>query len=247
MKTAIRRLIFVALFLMGFPVLAQPITEVTWETPAWEGLTKEDDTGLYHELISAIYGNAGIKVVINYRPWARAVFDVENGTADFTGGDSRSNKFAQPNNPIIRHTEVVFFRKTAIPSYQGVDDLRNKKGVWIMGYTDNFPHQFKKHLKGNGNPSRNGALKMVLLGRADYYLDNDYQLPQTLKEFEGLYTASEYDTGTVYVEDLFMCFTKSPRGQRLADIFDQGMKKLAESGELKKIYAKWKRIAPPVK
>ena len=247
MKTAIHSLIFVAFLLTGSPVFAQAITEVTWETPAWEGLTKEDGTGLYHELISAIYGSVGIKVVVNYRPWARAVFDVENGTADFTGGDSRSSKFAQPNTPIIRHTELIFFKKKTVPSYRGIEDLSSKNGVWIMGYTDNFPRQFKKHLKGNGNASRNGALKMVLLGRADYYLDNDYQLPQTLKEYEGLYTASEYDTGTVYIEDLFMCFTKSPRGQRLAELFDQGMKKLSESGELKKIYAKWNRIAPPVK
>ena len=224
----------------------QKITQITWATPEWKALTNKDGTGLYHELINEIYGRAGIRVVVEYVPWVRAMDIVKKGEADFSGGDSPSEDYAQPKIPIIRNTELVFFKKSTYPSYKGVENLDNKSGVWIRGYVDNFPKEIKSHLKGTENTTRTGALQMVLADRADYYLDNDFQMDQTLKEFEGKYAASEYATGTVYAENLFLCFTKTPRGQRLADIFDQGMKSLAASGKLNRIYTKWVRTAPLV-
>jgi polar amino acid transport system substrate-binding protein len=226
---------------------SQNITKVTWATPDWEGMTNMDGTGLYHDVISTVYGRSGIQVIVEYAPWARATAEVESGEADFTGGDSPTDKFAQPKVPLIRHIEIAFFKKTAVPVYSGLADLDQRLGVWVRGYVDNMPDDIKRHLKGTGNSTRVGAVEMVLSGRADYYLDNDYQMSQTLKAFEGQYKPSEYATGLVEIEDLFLCCTKSPRGRRLAELFDQGMKKLAISGELTKIYAKWNRVAPPVK
>ena len=59
-----------------------------------------------------------------------------------------------------------------------------------------------------------------------------------MKKFEGKFDPSEYESRTIYVEDLYMCFSKSTRGQQLAEIFDQQARKLSDSGELKRIYAK---------
>ena len=240
-------LAYLALVLSGIfaiPAFSQTITKANWVTPSWEGYVDENGKGLYFDVISAVYEPEGIQITINFRPWPRALFEVENGLADFTGADSRTSKFAQPKTPILRSPEVVFLRKAAIPSYRNIESLNKKSGVWVSGYTDNLPDQIKKHLKGKGNPSRDAAFQMVLLGRADYFLDNDYQLAQTMNKFAGKFDTSEFQVATVYSEDLYMCFTKSQRGQRLADIFDQRMKKLSDAGELKRIYAKWNRFSP---
>ena len=237
-------LLIVASGLTGLPAFSQTISKATWVTPSWEGYIDEQGKGLYADVVSAILGKAGIELSINYRPWNRALFEVENGLADFTGADSRSDKYAQPKTPILRSTEVAFFRKSKVTSIRNAASLDGKAGVWVLGYTDNLPDKIKKHLNGKGNPSREAAFQMLLLGRADYFLDNDFQLAQTMKKFEGKYQPSEYDSRIIYVEDLYMCFTKSPHGQRLAEIFDQQEKKLSDSGELKRIYAKWNRFSP---
>ena len=243
MKKLVRFLILATLIL-AHPTLAQPINKATWATPSWEGFIDERKTGLYYDVVTAAYKEAGVEITIKFHPWARALSEVANGRADFTGADSPTKKFIQPKYPILRSTEVAFFKKSTIPSYRSINSLDGKSGVWVLGYTDNLPPQVKQHLHGNGNLSREAALQMVLLGRADYFLDNDYQLALTTKTLEGKFSPDEYETATVYVEDLFMCFTKSPRGQQLANLFDQGMKKLAETGELKRIYAKWNRFSP---
>ena len=237
-------LLVAASALTAIPASSQPITNATWVTPSWEGYIDEQGKGLYADVVSAIFSKAGIELSISYRPWNRALFEVENGLADFTGADSRSDKYAQPKTPILRSTEVAFFKKSKTTSIRNAASLSGKTGVWVLGYTDNLPDEIKKHLKGKGNPSREAAFQMLLLGRADYFLDNDFQLAQTMKKFEGKYQPSEYDSRTIYVEDLYMCFTKSPRGQRLAEIFDQQAKKLSDSGELKRIYAKWSLFSP---
>ncbi len=237
-------LLVAASALTAIPASSQPITKATWVTPNWEGYIDEQGKGLYADVISAIFGKAGIEIKISYRPWNRSLFEVENGVADFTGADSRSEKFAQPRTPIVRSTEVVFFKKSKTTSIRNAASLSGKTGVWVLGYTDNLPEEVKKHLQGKGNPSREAAFKMLLLGRADYYLDNDFQLAQTMKKFEGKFDPSEYESRTIYVEDLYMCFSKSTRGQQLAEIFDQQARKLSDSGELKRIYAKWNRFSP---
>ena len=174
-------LLVAASALTAIPASSQPITKATWVTPNWEGYIDEQGKGLYADVISAIFGKAGIEIKISYRPWNRSLFEVENGVADFTGADSRSEKFAQPRTPIVRSTEVVFFKKSKTTSIRNAASLSGKTGVWVLGYTDNLPEEVKKHLQGKGNPSREAAFKMLLLGRADYYLDNDFQLAQTMK------------------------------------------------------------------
>ena len=236
--------LMVLLFIAAPPVFAQAISKATWVTPIWEGYVDESRQGLYYEVISAIYEREKIRLEINFRPWTRALFEVESGLADFTGADSRSAKFIQPRTPIIKSNEVVFFRKSSFPTFRGIESLEDKTGIWVLGYTDNFPESVKNNLNGKGNPSREAAFQMLLLGRADYFLDNDYQMAQTLKKFGKKFKASDYGLATVYSENLYMCFTHSPRGQRLADIFDERMKMLSGSGELKRIYAKWSRFSP---
>lgn len=139
---------------------------------------------------------------------------------------------------------AVFYSRTAVPSYRGPADLEGLTGIWPMGYVDNMPASIKSFLSGSGVPDPKIALRMVLHGRCDYYIDDRPMLFRVLESSEEPCDPSAFAKDVLYTENLFFCFTKNERGRKLADLFDRGMRRLRSSGELARIYAAWGHPVP---
>lgn len=216
--------------------------EVVWHTPNdWEGYVNAEGKGLYVDLVNEVFSARNIRVKRETVPWKRALYNVQVGKADFTGGTTPIPGYHVSRQPLVQGWEVVFFRKGTIQK-PVLNHLRGKQGVWPMGYIDEFPQAIKGVLQGQDIANREQGVRMVLSGRADYYLDNLVQLADTLDliPLEG----HEFECGEIFSDTIYMLFTRNTRGRKLRDLYDQEIDRLARTDALKKIYEKWSFEVP---
>ncbi|MBW8189744.1 transporter substrate-binding domain-containing protein [Neiella marina] len=218
---------------------AEPIEQIVWATPAWPDYTDRDGSGLYHEILDRIFDPLGIPLIRQYMPWKRALASVEAGSADMTGAVVYSSECLLSSYPVIKDIESVLFKPHKIEPWLGVDSLRDKSGVWVRGYT--IPKAFTGILHGRGVETRKQAVLIMARDHgADYYLDNEPQMRQTIASMTiAPDLAQHYQIERLYTVDSYWRFHRSERGENIRRLFDQGIQRLYCSGELDALYQKW--------
>jgi len=107
--------------------------------------------------------------------------------------------------------------------------------AWIKGY------ELHEYLDAKFNKreliNRDGVLQLLDLGRLDYYID---ARPEIQTHFGAtLETDTRFAVETIKKLNLYLGFANTGKGRKLADIFDERLPKLIESGELKALFDKW--------
>lgn len=220
--------------------IAEEIREIRWATPEWENYTDKDGSGFYNELMSRIFESRQITLIRSYVPWKRALVMVQNGDADMTGTENPNETYLQSTYPIFQSIESVWFKKSIIKEWKGLESLKGRKGVWYQGYLESAPEELIPFLQGRDVRTRIQAVKVVVNERgADYYFDNKDQMMRTIQSADIPLNLDEYQIETVYIGEMNWQFHKSERGEKIRAIFDQGFKELYCSGELLQLYEKW--------
>lgn len=235
----------IVLFLFSFSSVAVEIKEIVWISPEWKGYTNKDETGIYNEIMNQVFQEKGIKIIRVYAPWKRSLVKVQASQADVTGGEVSSSLYYQSKYPLTVSRESIFFEKVTIGNWAGIQSIENKKGVWIRGYSLG-DKELEKRLKIQINDSRENALKMVFWRRVDYYVDSHSQLLKTLENAELPFNQDEYQIETIKELYLYMSFSKTNRGKRIRDLYDEGIERLyrTKKTKLKELYEKEGLLLP---
>lgn len=214
---------------------------VRWATESWQDYTNKDGTGLYNDIVKAAFTEH--QLVTIYLPWKRSLLEVKNGISDMTGATSSVKGYATPRYPILAAPISILFKKDKI-NFTSLSTLENHVGVWPSPYEDElFIETDKTLFKGFSVQERDTAYKLLVSGRADYFLDTKalHQAWLATQEVQskGKIKAQDYTIVDISQLNLFMIFTDNARGDKLKNIFEAGMTKLIQQGELRKIYEKY--------
>ncbi len=213
----------------------------------WAGFTNEDMTGVYWDVLKAVYEPVGIQVKAEAMPWKRAEHTVLWKEADAIVGDyyyqeKAGKDFLYPTWHIsVEDPIAAVFKKGAIPDWeqQGLQSLAGKTVGWIRGYDFDTKDWFDVAVKKNEVNTILQGLKMLAAGRFEVFID--YR--STIKpegEKAGIDLEQDYEMKTIKLGDkLFLKFANTERSKQLITIFDERMSKLVTSGEIKQIYTKW--------
>ena len=100
--------------------------------------------------------------------------------------------------------------------------------------------------------SRKQCLLLVVARRKDYCVDlTEVQLQsvalinETAENIDGqnveldLAELEQYVTRYLAAKELFIVFPKTPKGQKLAELYDKGYVALRDAGKLRQVYEKW--------
>lgn len=84
---------------------------------------------------------------------------------------------------------------------------------------------------------------MLNVDRIDVFLDNNYDLQKTIKisnkELKnGNFNINDYNMSELMQLKLYIGFADSPKGRKLAKIFDERIPKLIANGKLKELFKK---------
>ena len=129
---------------------------------------------------------------------------------------------------------VAFFKKKAVNKWSGEASLKGKKVGWLRGYA--FDDYFKVKVKKRELNSRESALRMLRKGRIDFFVDADVEINNVIRKQK--FDKSGYRMETILTLNLYLAFANTSRGKKLAEIWDQRIMELHNSGKLKVLYEK---------
>lgn len=223
---------------------ADNISEVIVVGPSWDRFTNTDGTGLYHEILNEVFGLYGIRVIRQYVPSERAYDLVRSGRADMmTCHDVAVPPLQLAKYPMYAGAYHVFFSKHNVGEWKGVESMRDQSVVWRLGYYSpaNFPVPIKPREVKTGQ----SAMGMVLLGRADFYVDDISFIHDSIQQNKISYDENEYDIKEAGYRTYHPVLLVSERGNAVKALYDKGMEQLIRSGKIQAIFEKWGFPLPP--
>lgn len=224
--------------------LSSSLTDMLVVSEPLQDLTNKDGTGLYWDILRAIYESQGIKVKVEAVPLKRAQYLIEKQAADVMLGHYRgdSKNMIFPQWHYNAQTISAIFKKGSL-NWNGEQSLVGKKVAWIRGADYNkylsVPVSFEE------KSDHMGPLLMLQSDRIDVFLDDNEELLKTFQLSadrlqQAGFSRNDYQVETLLVLKLYPAFADTTRGRKLADIFDNQMPQLISSGKLKAMFDKWK-------
>jgi ABC-type amino acid transport substrate-binding protein len=213
-----------------------PDNEIHLASEVWPEHTESTGRGLGWDVLRRVFEPEGIQLKIHSVPYTRSIGLVQRGEADAWVGSYR-NEIAGALYPRWHYdadqVSALSLNSTPVPS---LDTLGRYRLAWIRGYNyqDYLPNL--KHF--TEIQRRSGILSMLELGHVDFYIDARTEVDDVLA------TATDrgrYRMTPLVRLPLYLGFADTPRGRRLADIFDRRMTALVASGELRPLFKRWKQ------
>lgn len=228
---------------------AEPTNCISIATPEWAGETNADGTGLYFELLRAVYKPLGIDLCFQIAPFNRVVRMLKNRSIDasvafYSEEDARSigwDFYTTSKSAVGVERLVAIFRKGLISQWSYPRSLEHLRVAWIDNY--GFENPIGVALEYQRITSQQHGWKLLKAGRIDVYMDSESDALNCAREC-GI-DLNDYRVETAVTETLHIPFAKTVRGQRFQEMFDRRMEELWQSGELAQIYQAWGHALPP--
>lgn len=216
---------------------ATEVKDINVSSEAWEDATNKDGTGLYWDIIRLIYEPVGVAVKLDTSSYARSVALVKQSRADAWVGSylDEEEGIIYPKSYFDADVVAAMFIDATGNQWQGEQSLEGKNVGWIKGYElhEYLDVAFNKRELIN----RDSVVSLLKSGRLDYFID-------AVAEFDTHFSEALKKDTTLRLEtikhlNLYLGFANSPKGQKLADIFDERFALILENGSLKKLFDKW--------
>ncbi|MBF0204986.1 MAG: transporter substrate-binding domain-containing protein [Desulfamplus sp.] len=213
----------------------------------WEPYTSQTDPKgkLLEEVVTEAFKAEGIDVQYEYFPWKRSYVNAERGQYDGTFPWNRTPEreaaFYTHKISLIKDEGVYFHLKSNPFDWNTIEDLKKYK----VGVTISYKQEaiYKEHgITADTVPEEAMNFKKMLTGRIEVYQTSKAVGYATIKKLFSPEDAAKFTNHPKAVEtdEFYILFSKKlPTSKALADKFDEGMKKIKESGLYDKILAKY--------
>jgi len=243
--------LFLSIFLSS--ALAEPhrvVKNISVSSESLNGLAEEDGSGLYWEIMRAIFEPHGYALKPLIIPHARSRVWTATGKVDAMLG-ARHNETERLFFPFW-HLGVnfisVMFHKDSTYGWQNEYSLRDQ----TIGMVRNAKYEQYLYvpIKLQEVAKRSDGVKMLSLKRIGFYLDKRLELESELFHRSAELEAFGFIRHDYVIKDLvsikqYVAFSDTQRGRSMAELFDRGMERLIANGELKRLYDKYGHTTYP--
>ncbi|MBN1501755.1 MAG: transporter substrate-binding domain-containing protein [Spirochaetes bacterium] len=213
-------------------------------TPEWVNQTNGNGTGLYFEIIKAVFEPEGFTVEYAIVPWPRAEYMVKTGESDVMPGDikTETNNFIYPDQIFLNEITSTIFKKNKI-QWLGKSSLQNRKCIWLTGY--NYQKTLGEKVTWFEIDNREAAVKAILADRSDFYIDAKIDISYYFRKHPEQKNLFEFRD--IYSVDIYLKFSNNARGKHLSDLYDKRVKKLKNDRKFREIFKKYNYDFPVYK
>jgi len=240
------------LLLSSSAALAMP-SSITVVADNWCPYNCEPDSekpGYVIELIKAIYEPENIKVNYEIMPWTRAINATRDQkyTAIICAAKNEAPDFVYPQRMVGVSIYKFYTRKDSDWTYQNTASLENVALGAVDGYSYN--NDIDAYLKHNrrdrarvqlvsGEFATEQNIRKLMAKRIDVMLEDPNVVANSLlalDEKDSLRASGRLDNPNPEQDNLYLAFSpNNPDAKALAAIFDRGLVRIRETGELERI------------
>lgn len=235
----LQRIVTLLLMFCFLPLLSSAGTEekkLITAGPSWDRFTNQDGHGLYHDIIGLVF--SGYSITHVYVSSVQANKMVELGRADIKMCETEVEPpLVLAKYPMYENDFYVVYRRDRIGTWKGNSTLEKRSVVWREGYysqTD-FTVSVNPVIVRSGE----SALKMLSLGRVDFYVDDLTLIRQSFVRAQEQFDPKVYAIKKIGARKYFPVFSTTSRGEALRREYEEGMVRLYKEGTLQQIYKHW--------
>ncbi len=211
--------------------------EIIMASEEWANATNRDGTGLYWDIVRAVYEPVGIKTKFVTRTYNGSINLIKKNRVDAAVGiypeQFQDGLFSR--YPFIRDYILVLFKRNRLSQWTGQESLKHQQVAWIKGYA--YDHFLEVPVHKREFSRRETILRRLDKDQIDFFMDTRNNMESVLNT--GIVEVSHYTVETVMALDRYLVFANSQKGKKLKTIFDQRFPQLVESGEIERLFAKW--------
>lgn len=207
--------------------------------PVWDGYTNADGSGLYWEVLQAIYEPVGITIKTANVPWNRAmkmvtrysVYNAIVGEKKDTEEDLLFPKYAID----VEYMSVLTMANRKMP-WEGVASLAGKKVGWMKDY--DVISEKERNFELTEYRTVAHGLELLEAGRIDYMIDEWDEISEAVAangQDMTRYVMNEMPNGS----DNFVGFANTALSQILIEIYNERLPVIYQDKTLQAIYKKW--------
>ncbi len=240
-----RKLALVLLFVFAASLNAFSNETIKLATGEWAPYTSEKDPNgkIAETIVREAFGLEQIDVTYEYYPWKRSYESAKKGkvagTFPWFKNEERMKECIYHKEPLLNETEVFFHLKNLDFKWENYKDL----GKYKIGGTLGFSHVKeleKEGIKLDVTSREDLNFKKLLAGRIEAYPASLIVGYNTINKLFAPEKAALFTnhTKTLKADQMYLIFSKNiPNGQKLADKFDSGLRRLKASGRYDEIIA----------
>jgi polar amino acid transport system substrate-binding protein len=205
---------------------------------------RREDGGALSRLVRDIFKAAGYRVEFVYHPWDRNLLMLEQGSLNAVMPyicSSARQRVSSCSDAVVRGEVVLFQRKGRTLDWQHVEDLKAFSIATTLGYSygpqfDAAVHNGQLQVQQSGKEDT--GFRLLELGRVDFHPQDravGYAMLRRMfaPEARALIT---HHPRVLNTEPLHLLFRKGDaQADRLREVFNTGLRRLAESGELERL------------
>lgn len=203
----------------------------------WHDLTRKDGTGLYFDVIRAVYEPVGVAVRIRILPYARTVNLVRDKRADaWVASFLKEKDFPlYPQWHFDQNAQMVLYTARSELPYQDQSSLANRRVAWLRDF--GLDRYIKVPMRVTEVDTLASALGMLDHGRIDYVIGARSDLQDYIRDAK--VDMSRYQMKFVMHLGLYLAFADTPRAAALRDIWDRRMETLHKNDAFLALYRQY--------
>jgi len=216
---------------------------ITFVSEEWDDSTRSDGTGLYWDIIRAVFEPEGYKVITINKSYAGSVSMVKKKAMDAMVGayEKEIADGIYPQTHFAVDVVQAVYKKGRTIEWKDVTSIKDSTVAWISGYSYEYylSADIAKSLTIRLFNNREDIFKFFATGKLDFYIDAEADIKDFFKKHANQYQEQDFIRQTFLELKLFVVFTSDERGRKLAAIFDRRMQDLLKQGEIRKLYDKY--------
>lgn len=216
--------------------------EILLSSDSWHLLTMPDGSGLYFDIIRAVYEPLGIRVKIKIVPYARSVSMVKEKITDgWVASFFNEQPFPlYPKWHFDRNKQIAVSVKNKMKIFHGIESIKNKNVIWLRGF--NLDKYIKVPIKFFEIDDISSMFTMLDAGRADYFIGAESDIESVVKNKK--IDKSKYKFNFLMYLKLYVAFTNNDKGKYFREVWDRQMEKLHNDPIFRNIYLKYNYPVP---
>ena len=203
----------------------------------WVDATNRDGSGLYWDIVRAVYEPAGVEVERRTVPYARSIREVmvtAKADAWVASYMDEVEGALYPQWHFDADFVAAVYDPDRVGEVDGESSLRGHRVAWMRGYA--YDDYLSVPVEATRVDDREGGLRMVQEGRIAFFIDAQVEVDAALKA-TGL--GAVLDSATVLQLPLYLGFDDTDRGRELRAIWDRRFPQLLKDGTISNLYRKW--------
>lgn len=199
--------------------------------------------GFNIDLVRAIARELGLDVSFQLGPWSETRARIEQGEVDlgsmaYSAERDRVLNFSTPHSKL----SMTVFARSDSPPYERVGDLKGRRvAVQRGGLMHDYAVDHGLEAQLQFADGAEGALALLASGKADFALGQCLQGYYWIHK-NGWKNIEAAKTSLVDVE---YCFAVSKENKDLLFLFNDGLRRIKQSGEYREIYDHWLGVLDP--